>query len=114
MTKSLSKEEVEKLVKEILPTITKALEEGDKARIYMSDITKTTSTAKREGNTPDVYCKIAEAMFSRGIAIDLGVHEINHRAVFGFRKLRKGEDAPTLTRCKFEWEIANELPPRSE
>ncbi len=113
MTGSLSKEETDKVVKEILPTITEALEITYKAEVFMSDITKTTTVAKKEGNTSDVYYRIAEAMFNRGIAIDLGV---NHegRAIFGFRKARKGEDAPTQTRCKFEWETENGLPQRSE
>lgn len=113
MTKNLDKEEIEKVVKDILPTITKALENTEKASVFMSDITKKTPVAKREGNTSDMYCKIAEAMFNRGIAIDL---EVSHegRAVFGFRKAKKGEDAPTLTRCKFEWETEIELPQRSK
>lgn len=115
MTESLSKEETEKIAKEILPTITNAIDKDPKgkASVFMSDITKITPAAKKEGNTPDAYCKIAEAMFNRGIAIDLGVSH-NGRAVLGFRKAREGEDAPTPTHCKFEWEMESELPPRSE
>ncbi len=108
---TLSEKEAEEAVNTILPDIRKAIDRDPKgkASVYMRDIANISPAVKREGVNSDVYCKIAGAMFKQGIGTDLGVG-IKGDAVLSFRNVRKGEEAPTPTLCKFQWEHESELP----
>lgn len=105
MTRSLSKEEANEVAEDILSTIIKGLKTASEAYLRISDITKVTSAVRREGNTPDVYCKVVDAMFSRGISTGLE-RDREGNMVLSFRKSKKGEIAPSSELCELEWRMA--------
>lgn len=108
---SLSKIEAEETANIMLPRVRKEIETSEISSIRMQDIGKIHPAVRREllkENIPteDMYCKIADAMFTRGIATDVNI--IGGFHVLKFRNSGVG-DYPTPKRCKDKWRDAKIL-----
>jgi hypothetical protein len=104
--KTLSEKEVEEVVNNILPAIRIATDKNGEAGIYMRDLADINPAVKGAGITSDVYYKVAVAMFDHGICTDI-VANLKGESILSFRNIREGENAPTITLCKLQWEKAN-------
>jgi len=69
----LNEEDARNIIRHFLTDITKGIYISGKSYIRFSDIEKMSDSVKREGNTPDVFCKIAEAAFEYGFSTDITV-----------------------------------------
>lgn len=68
---TLSEEEARYIVKDMLSTIRTGIKEIGAAIIHIAEIEKRYDSVRREGNSSDVYYKIAGAAFEHGIATDI-------------------------------------------
>lgn len=68
---NLSEDEARDIVKDMLSTIRMGIKEYGAAIIHIAEIEKRYDPVRREGNTSDVYYKIAGAAFEYGIATDI-------------------------------------------
>lgn len=68
---TLSENEAKEIIKTMLPTIEKGIKENGRAIIAITQLERVFTPIRREGNTPDVYCKIVGAAFDRGIVTDV-------------------------------------------
>lgn len=56
----------------------------------------------REGNTPDVYCKIAEAASEYGLSVDIKP-SMYHGMAMGFSRAKPGYKKPSPKTCEAAW-----------
>ncbi len=102
MTHSLSPKEADEAVKKILPIIREKIKKS-KEQYGFGQADFAIREIGDVSNTPDTYCKIAEAMFNYGIATDLksGKQEI----LFRFRDAAPYDKRPSLETCSTRWNI---------
>lgn len=99
---TLSEKEARDIVKDMLPTIRMGIKEYGEAIVHIAELEKIYSPLKREGNTPDVYCKIAGAAFEHGIATD--VNTTKHTGmVMTFQPAEPKYKIPSPEICEKRW-----------
>lgn len=103
---SLTKEEADNVVKSLMSTISDGMSESmlGRAALRVSDIADRFPAIKREGSTPDTYCKIAEAILSRGIATDLRTDREGNM-ILSFRIAESDERKPSPEICSARWKM---------
>lgn len=105
---TLSKEEARDIVKDMLPTIRMGIREYGEAIVHISEIEKIYDPVKREGNTPDVFCKIAGAAFEHGIATDINTTK-HTGMVMTFNPAEPKYKTPSPESCKKRWKIVKKI-----
>lgn len=105
---TLSKNEAKDIVKRMLPVIKSGIKDNGRAIVAIGQLERIFDPLTREGNTPDVYCKISEAAFDNGIATDLiTTRDYGMAIAFNFAKTNYKNPSPKL--CKKRWEDENTL-----
>lgn len=99
---SLSKDEARDIVKDMLSTIRIGINDYGEANIHIAEIEKMYDSVRREGNTSDVFCKIAGAAFEQGIATDVGTTK-HTGMVMRFWPADPKYKAPSSEICKTRW-----------
>jgi hypothetical protein len=99
---TLSEDEARDIVEGMLPKISNAIKERGETKVYITDMEKSFVPISREGNTPDVYCKIAGAASEHGISTDLVA--VKDRMAMMFQNAGPGYRAPSTEICKKRWE----------
>jgi hypothetical protein len=100
---TLSEDEAKDIIKDMLPIIEKGIKDNGTAIIAIDQLERAFTPIRREGNTPDVYCKIALAAFEKGIATDVGATKHNGMAIT-FEYAGKNYKKPSPDACKGRWE----------
>jgi hypothetical protein len=104
---TLSEDEAKYIIKDMLPTIKKGIKENGRAIIAINQLERIFAPLKREGNTSDVYCKIAWAAFEKGIATDVVTTKHGMAMVFEYAKPNYKKPSPET--CNKRWEDVNEF-----
>jgi len=106
MTDALTMEEAGNVATAILPTVNEWVTKSmfERAHLRISDIANIIPSVKRAGSTPDTYCKIATAMFKRGIATDLR-KDRKSNMLLSFRVVKPEDNPPSLEICSARWEM---------
>lgn len=104
---TLSENEAKDIIKDILPTIEKGIKDNGKAIIAITQLERIFDPLKREGNTSDVYCKIAWAAFGKGIATD--VVATKHGMAMTFDHVKPDYKKPSLAACEDRWKDVYEF-----
>lgn len=102
---TLSEKEAEKIVKDLLPVIRKKITSGESATIRMAGIAEAFDPVFREGNTYDVYCKIARAAFEHGLSTAIKA-SMYHGTVLTFDTAKPGYEKLSPKICEEKWRTA--------
>lgn len=102
---TLSKKEARDIVKDILPIIRENINMSESAAMSIAGMEEAFGPVRREGNTPDVYCKIAEAASEHGLSTDIQ-SSTRHGMVMRFWPAEPGYKAPSPEICKTRWKKA--------
>lgn len=105
---TLREEEARNIVKDMLPDIRKGIDMAGRAIIPIPNIEQTFDTVKREGNTPDVFCKIAGAALEHGLATDVDTTK-HHGMVMIFSPAKTGYNTPSQTMCETRWKKVKKI-----
>jgi len=105
---TLSEEEARNIVKDMLPDIRRGIDMIGKAIIPIYDIEKTSGPVKREGNTPDVFCKIAGAALEHGLATDVDTTK-HYGMVMTFRTAKPDYKKPSPKMCETRWKKVKKI-----
>jgi hypothetical protein len=98
----LSEKEAKDIVEDMLPDIRRGIDMVGKAIIPIPAIENVSSSVKREGNTPDVFCKIAGAAFEHGLATDVDTTK-HHGMVMTFSTAKPDYKKPSPKMCETRW-----------
>lgn len=102
---TLSENEAKDIVKDMLPIIRKKMaipSNNGRAIIRIIDIEDAFDPVKREGNTSDVFCKIAGAAFEHGMAADIDAAKYEGM-VITFKPAEPKYKNPSPEICKTRW-----------
>jgi hypothetical protein len=105
---SLSKKEAKNIIKDILPIIREKIDMSESASISIAGMEKAFIPVQREGNTPDVYCKIAEAASEHGLSTDIQPSLYNG-IVLRFWPTKPGYKKPSPEICDARWKEAKKI-----
>lgn len=105
---TLSEKEAEDIVKDILPIIRKRTDMDMTFVISITGMEEAFSTFRREGNTSDVYCKIAEAASEHGLSTDMQP-SMYHGMVMRFWPAKPGYKKPSPKICDARWRKAKKM-----
>ncbi len=102
---TLSENEAKFIIEDMLPTIRKGIEMYGKTNMRISDIGKKYAAVEREGNTPNVFCKLTAAASEFGLSTDLGMTK-NLEMTISFMPVKK----PSIQWCEKTWnKIKNQI-----
>lgn len=99
---TLSEEEAREIIKDMMSSIKVGIGNDGEANIHITEIEKRYDPVKREGNTHDVFCKIAGAAFEQGIATDIGTTK-HAEMVLRFWSADPKYKPPSPEICKKRW-----------
>jgi hypothetical protein len=99
---TLSEDEAREIVRDMMSSIKIGIENYGEANIYISEMEKRYDPVRREGRTPDIFCKIAGAAFEQGIATDIGTSKTAEMAL-RFWPSDPEYKPPSLEACKKRW-----------
>lgn len=102
---TLSEKEAEDIIKNILPIIREKTTSTEGMTIDMAGIAEAFDAVRREGNTPDVYCKIARAAYDHGISTTIKA-STRHGMTLTFNTAKPGYSKPSLKICETKWRTA--------
>lgn len=105
---TLSENDAEYIVKDMLSIIRKGIKDNGSAIVAIAQLERIFDPIKREGNTPDVYCKIAWAAFEHRIATDV-VATRDYGMAMKFKPAEPYYKKPSPEICDKRWRDANEL-----
>jgi hypothetical protein len=102
MMTTLSEEEAREIVREMMSSIKIGIENYGEANIQIAELEKRYDPMRREGGTPDVFCKIAGAAFEQGIATDVGTTK-HAEMILRFWSADQEYKPPSSEVCKKRW-----------
>ena len=105
---TLSKKEAKDIVKDMLPIIREKIDMSESAAISIAGMKDAFIPVEREGNTPDVYCKIAEAASEHGLSTDIQP-SMHHGMVMRFWPATPGYKKPSPEVCDTRWKEAKKM-----
>jgi hypothetical protein len=100
----MNEKDAKDIVDDILPTIRKGIEAYGKANMRITDIENRYDAVRREGNTPDVFCKIAGAAIEHGIIADIDMTK-SLEMIMTFSPAKK----PSPENCEKKWQKVKNL-----
>ncbi len=106
---TLSENEAKDIVKIMLPIIRETIINRNEAYVIsITGMKEAFDSVRREGNTPDVYCKIAEAASKYGLSVDIKP-SLYHGMTLGFNHAKPGYKKPSPRICESRWRNAKKL-----
>ena len=103
----LSEEDARNIMRYFLTSITNDIDRFGKSYIMFSSIEKMSDPVKREGNTPDVFCKIAEAAFEYGLSTDMVIGGTSGTMLL-FNTAGPDYREPSPQICEEKWKLMEE------
>lgn len=98
----LSNEEARNVVEDLLVDIRKEINIVGESHKRFSYIEKISPYVKREGNTPDVFCKIAEVAYEYGLSTDISVGSLSGTLLI-FSPAGADYSPPSPQICEEKW-----------
>lgn len=105
---TLSEDEAKKIIKDLLPIIREKINMSESASMSIVGMKEAFDPVRREGNTPDVYCKIAEAASEHGLSTDIQP-SMHHGMVMRFWPAKPGYKKPSPEICDARWREAKKI-----
>ncbi len=112
---TLSKEEAKEIVNTLYPELSHILKPEvaggpyPKVGLPAYAFKDAFPSVKREGITPDVFCKIAEAMSEKGISTDVDATFFSYLTKFVFRPAEKNYRKPSIETCRKRLDRAKKI-----
>lgn len=101
--------EARDIVKAMLPIIRKKIDMSESASISIAGMEEVFDPILREGNTSDVYCKIAGAASEHGLRTDIQP-SMYHGMGMRFWPAKSGYRKPSPEICEKRWRKAKSHP----
>lgn len=105
---TLGEKEARDIVKDMLPIIRKKIDMSGSAVMSIADMEDVFDPIRREGNTSDVYCKIAGAASEHELSTDIQP-SMHHGIVMRFWPAKPGYKKPSPEICEKRWKKAKAM-----
>lgn len=105
---TLSEKEAKDIVKDMLPIIIEKINMSGTATMNIAGMEEAFGPVRREGNTSDVYCKIAGAASEHGLSTDIQ-SSMRHGMVMRFGPAEPGYKKPSPEICEVRWKKAKKI-----
>ena len=106
---TLSDKEAKNIVKDMLPIIRKGIDTNGTTAITIAGMEEVFGPVFREGNTSDVYCKIAGAASEHGLSTAIQP-SMYHGMVMRFGPAGPKYNKPSPKICEMRWRKAKNHP----